>query len=93
MKYIITESKLESVIFNFLDDYLNDFQPSVINDVLLFGRGLENQIAYDKGEKLLMVRESLFNMVKNMFSLSTISTRDLFKAYFLSKGYKVKRMV
>jgi hypothetical protein len=60
---------------------------------LLFGRGLENQIAYDKGEKLLMVRESLFNMVKNMFSLSTISTRALFKAYFLSKGYKVKRMV
>jgi hypothetical protein len=93
MKYIITESRLESVIFRFLDSYLKDYSIEDNGSLVVFGKGDKNQIAYDKGDMILFVRDSLNELVKNMFSMSNTSTKKLFKDYMQSKGYKVKRFV
>ena len=93
MKYIITESKLESVIFRFLDSYLKDYSPEDNGSLVVFGKGDKNQIAYDKGDGILFVRESLYQLIRDMFSLTNTPTKKIFKDYMESKGYKVKRFV
>jgi hypothetical protein len=93
MKYIITESRLESVIFRFLDSYLKDYSPEDNGSLIVFGKGDENQIAYDKGDGILFIRDSLYELVRNMFSLTNTRAKKIFKDYMESKGYKVKRFV
>jgi hypothetical protein len=93
MKYIITESKLNAVIFRFLDSYLQE-SPKEENDTLMvFGRGDKNMIAYDKGDMILFVRDHLYELLRDMFSLTNTSARKVFKDYIESKGYRVKRFV
>jgi hypothetical protein len=93
MKYIITESQLESTIFRFLDSYLEKYSLEEISSLVVYGKGDKNQIAYDKGDQILMVREPLFQLVKRMFNLTTNGTRNVFIEFFKSKGYRVKRFV
>lgn len=93
MKYIISESKLESVIFRFLDSYLQDYSMEDNGSLVIFGKGDKNQIAYDKGDKILFVRDSLYSLVRDMFSITNTPTKKIFKDYMESKGFKVKRMI
>ena len=93
MKYIITESRLESVIFRFLDSYLKDYSIEDNGSLVVFGKGDKNQIAYDKGDMILFVREHLYELLRDMFSLNNTSARKVFKDYIESKGYRVKRFV
>ena len=93
MKYIITESRLESVIFRFLDSYLEEYPVIDGENLVLFGKGDFNQIAYDKGDKILFVRDSLYVLVRNMFNLTNTPAKKVFKDYMESKGYKVKRFM
>jgi len=91
MKFIITESQLESTIFKFLDTYLDINSPEESESLIVFGKGRE--IAYEKGDKLLMVRDRLFQKIKNLFNLSTSGARKIFIEYIESKGLKIKRFV
>jgi hypothetical protein len=93
MKYIISEEKLNKMIFLFLDTYLKEYPKEENDKLVIFGKGDKNQIAYDIGDRILFVRDSLSELVKGMFSLSTRGTKEIFKDYMQSKGYKVKRMV
>lgn len=93
MKYIISEEKLNKMIFLFLDTYLKEYPKEENDKLVIFGKGDKNQIAYDIGDRILFVRDSLLELVKGMFSLSTRGTKEIFKDYMQSKGYKVKRMV
>lgn len=93
MKYTITESRLESVIFRFLDSYLKEYNIEDNGSLVIFGKGDKNQIAYDKGDMILFVRESLYELVRNMFNLTNTTAKKIFKDYMQSKGYRVKRMV
>ena len=89
---VINESKLDKKIFMFLNGYLVDHSPEHNNDLILYGRGTNNVIAYDKNEKLLMVADGLFQTIKNMFNLSNTATTRVFRDYFESMGHQVKRM-
>jgi len=107
MKYIITESrvkdflkenyinesKVNKMIFLFLDSYLKDYTPEESDTLVVYGKGKRNQIAYDKGEKLLFVSDELYHKIQDMFNLSAESTTKVFKAYFESKGLRVKRFM
>jgi hypothetical protein len=50
-------------------------------------------IAYDKGDMILFVRDHLYELLRDMFSLTNTSARKVFKDYIESKGYRVKRFV
>lgn len=92
MKYIIiSESKVNKMAFLFLDSYLENHSPEDKGDLIVYGRGKNNVVAYDKNERLLMVADSLMNKVQDMFNLSNVATKKLFRDYFESKGLTVKR--
>ena len=76
-----------------MDGYLSEYPKEENDKLVVFGKGDKNQIAYDIGDRILFVRDSIHELVKNMFSLSTNGTKRIFKDYIESKGYKVKRMV
>ena len=93
MKYIISEEKLNKMIFLFLESYLTEYPIEDNGQLVVFGKGDKNQIAYDIGDRILFVRDSLHELVKKMFSLTDRGTKEIFKQFMESKGYKVKRMV
>ena len=86
MKYIITEERLNKIIFLFLDSYLKEYPKEEDGKLVVFGKGDKNQIAYDIGDRILFVRDSLHELVKSMFSLTTRGTKEIFKDYMQSKG-------
>lgn len=89
----ISESKVDKIIFLFLDSYLKDYTPEENDNLIVYGRGKRNQIAYDKGEQLLFVLDELYHKIQDMFNLNTESTKKVFKDYFASKGMRVKRFM
>lgn len=105
MKYIITESrlnkfldtisesKINNKIFLFLDSYLEDYSRDETDNLILYGKGKENKMAYDKGEQFLFVIDHLFELIKSMFNLSKTGTIQVFKDYMASKGFRVKRFM
>jgi hypothetical protein len=90
MKYIITESRFESLIFNYLDSRLEGTEPmkGKYSDIV-FGVagetmgliGIENPDWY----KTLYIDSELFKDIKLMFSLNSGSTLDLIKKYAKSR--------
>jgi hypothetical protein len=89
----IDESKVNTMIFLFLDSYLKDYSPEEQKNVVLFGRNERNQIAYEKGDEILFVTDELFHKIQDMFNLTASGTRQAFKDYFASKGMRVKRFL
>ena len=81
------------MIFLFLESYLTEYPIEDNGQLVVFGKGDKNQIAYDIGDRILFVRDSLHELVKKMFSLTDRGTKEIFKQFMESKGYKVKRMV
>lgn len=104
MKYIITEkrlrdftklneSKINAMAFFFLDSYLKDYSPEEKENLIVWGKGKRNQIAYDKGDQILIVHDELFHKVEDMFNLTSEATTKLLKDYIESKGLRVKRLM
>jgi len=93
MKYIISESKLNSVMTRFLDDYFSKYDAMDNGDILSWGEGHDNQMVYDKENELLFVRESLYELIRDMFSLDHHDYVEFIKSYMANKGYYVKRIV
>jgi len=90
MKYIITESRFESLVFNYLDSRLDGTEPmkGKYSDIV-FGVpgetmgliGIENPDWYTT----LYIDTELFKDIKLMFSLNSGSTLDLIKKYAKSR--------
>jgi hypothetical protein len=90
MTYIITESRFESLIFNYLDSKLDGTEPmkGKYSDIV-FGfpgetmgiMGVENPGWYNT----LYIDSELFNDINLMFSLDWESTFDLIKKYVESR--------
>ena len=90
MKYIITESRLESLVFKYLDSRLEGTEPmkGKYSDIV-FGVpgetmgliGVENPGWYNT----LYIDSELFNDINLMFSLDWESTFDLIKKYVESR--------
>lgn len=93
MKYVITESKLNSLMTKFLDDYFSKYDDIDKGDILSWGEGQDNQMVYDKENELLFVRESLYELIRDMFSLDHHDYVEFIKSYMANKGYYVKRIV
>lgn len=94
MKYIITEGRLESLIFKYLDSRLEGTEPmkGKYSDIV-FGVpgetmgliGIENPDWYST----LYIDSELLKDIRLMFSLSNGSTLDLIKKYAKSR-YNLK---
>jgi hypothetical protein len=94
MKYIITESRLEKVVFKFLDSKLDGTEPmkGKYSDIV-FGVpgetmgliGIENPDWYST----LYIDSELFKEINLMFSLDWESTLDLIRKYVKSR-YNLK---
>lgn len=93
MKYVITESKLNSLMTRFLDDYFSKYDDIDKGDILSWGEGQDNQMVYDKENELLFVRESLYELIRDIFSLDHHDYVEFIKSYMANKGYYVKRIV
>lgn len=93
MKYVITESKLNSLMNRFLDDYFSKYDDIDKGDILSWGEGQDNQMVYDKENELLFVRESLYELIRDIFSLDHHDYVEFIKSYMANKGYYVKRIV
>lgn len=93
MKYVITESRLNSLMTKFLDDYFSKYDAMDKGDILSWGEGRDNQMVYDKENELLFVRESLYELLRDMFSIDHHDYVEFIKSYMASKGYYVKRIV
>jgi hypothetical protein len=94
MKYIITESRFESIVFNYLDSRLEGTEPmkGKYSDIV-FGVpgetmgliGIENPDWYST----LYIDSELFKEINLMFSLDWESTLDLIRKYVKSR-YNLK---
>ena len=87
MKYIITESRLENLIFQYLDDKLDGIKAM---------KGKYSNIVFGfPGETLgvmgfedpygLFIDSELFMDIKLMFSMDSVNTLDLIKRYAESR--------
>ena len=93
MKYFITESKLNSVMTRFLDDYLSKYEVIETKDIIGWGSGEGNQMVYDKDMELLFVSVSVYELIKNMFDIDHHDYVEFIKSYMANKGYYVHRIV
>jgi hypothetical protein len=77
----------------FLDDYFSKYDDIDKGDILSWGEGQDNQMVYDKENELLFVRESLYELIRDIFSLDHHDYVEFIKSYMANKGYYVKRIV
>lgn len=96
MRYIITESKLEDVAYRFVLDTLNnmDFRFKKYKEFDFFPKGghdadngIEADYAVGEGYHIL-IGNSLFRSVKNLFNLTDDQTEDAFRRALKDKGIK-----
>jgi hypothetical protein len=77
----------------FLDEYFSKYDAMDRGDILSWGEGEDNQMVYDKENEILFVRESLYELVRDMFSIDHHDYVVFIKSYMANKGYYVKRIV
>jgi len=93
MRYIISESRLSTIMVKFLDDYLSKYEVIEAKDILSWGTGQDNQMVYDKDNELLFVRESLYQLIRDVFGVEHHDYVEFIKSYMANMGYFVKRIV
>ena len=77
----------------FLDDYFSKYEAIDKGDILSWGEGQDNQMVYDKENEILFVRESLYELMKDMFNIDHHEYVVFIKSYMANKGYYVNRIV
>lgn len=87
MKYIITESRLESIIFKYLDSKLDGTEPmkGKYSDIVFGFPGETMGVMGIEEPYGLFIDSELFMEIKLMFSLDSGSTLDLIKKYVESR--------
>jgi hypothetical protein len=91
MKYIITESRLENIIFKYLDDKLNGFEwrKGQYSDIVLALHGEEyGLMGWEKHDKLY-VNWEFVDEIKLMFSMLKSESLDVIGRYVESR-YNLK---
>lgn len=92
MKYIITESRLSSIMTKFMDDYLSKYEKLDNFASVRWGTGKNNVMLYDVENEVLFIDESSFNLIRSVFSLEHHEAVVFIKDYMASKGYFVRRI-
>jgi hypothetical protein len=77
----------------FLDDYFSKYEEIDNGDIISWGEGQDNQMVYDKENEILFVRESLYELMKDMFNIDHHEYVVFIKSYMANKGYYVNRIV
>ena len=87
MKYIITESRLESIIFKYLDSKFDGIEPmkGKYSDIVFGFPGETMGVMGIEEPYGLFIDSELFMDIKLMFSLDSGSTLDLIKKYVESR--------
>jgi len=93
MKYIITESKLDMLMTDYMDNFLASKKVSDGGDVLLIYDDLgedylyeeEVVIDYIRDKTEMSIRIDLINMFKSMFSRDIEQTKEFIKNWFENK--------
>jgi hypothetical protein len=87
MKYIITEGRLESLIFNYLDNKLEGTEPmkGKYSDIVFGFPGETMGVMGVEEPYGLFIDSELFMEIKLMFSLDSGSILDLIKKYVESR--------
>lgn len=93
MKYIISESRINKLMKRFLDDYLSKYEVIEKKDIVNWGSDSDNQIVYDKDNEVLFVRQSLYELIRDVFSIEHHDYVEFIKSYMANMGYFVKRIV
>lgn len=77
----------------FLNDYFSKYEVMDKGGIISWGEGEDNQMVYDKGMELLFVRESVYELITNMFGIDHHDYVEFMKWYMANKGYYVYRIV
>jgi len=93
MKYIITESKLDMLMTNYMDNFLASKKVSDGGDVLIIYDNLgedyeyeeEVSIDYTYDNSYMSIRMDLIDMFKSMFSRDIEQTKEFIKNWFENK--------
>jgi hypothetical protein len=87
MKYIITESRLESLVFKYLDSKFDGIEPmkGKYSDIVFGFPGETMGVMGIEEPYGLFIDSELFMEIKLMFSLDSGSTLDLIKKYVESR--------
>lgn len=93
MRYIISESRLSTIMVKFLDDYLSKYEVIDATDIISWGTFQDNQMVYDKDNELLFVRESLYQLIRDVFGVEHHDYVEFIKSYMANKGYFVRRII
>jgi len=83
MKYLITESQLDRLIFNYLDN--QDFIQIEKKGVIYFVNSENDsycQIKYDINDKWCMINYDLIDEVSSFFSLDEYDSKKLIEQWF-----------
>ncbi len=91
MKYIISESRLLSVIHKFLDKKIPN--PQVVKGIIYWGEPGNSNLVLDIENKLLLVGQFYIDSVSNVFGISERESISIIKKYFQNKGYEIDRVV
>jgi hypothetical protein len=93
MRYIITESRLEDFIFNWLDTEYGDLEKlkyPEYEEIFLSKDGMF-KMSYISRTKRLYVKNEIWDFVRDMFSLDNEETSELFTKWGNNKfGFKAK---
>lgn len=93
MKYLITESRLNSLMSKYLDDYLSKYEVTQNGEVISWGEGDDNQMIYDSDNEILFVRQEVMGLFRDIFSLDHHEYVEFIKDYMAKKGYYVHRII
>ncbi len=93
MKYIITESKLDMLMTNYMDNFLASKKVSDGGDVLIIYDDLgedyefeeEVSINYTYDDSEMSIRMDLINMFTSMFSCDIEQAKEFIKNWFENK--------
>lgn len=91
MKYIISESRLISVIYKFLDKKIPN--PQVVNGIVYWGEPGDSDLVLDIENKLLLVGQLFIDSVSNVFGISDRESISIIKKYLKNKGFEIDRVV
>ncbi len=96
MKYIITESRLEKVVFKYLDDKLEgtDIKKGIVSDFVFAVPGKDVGLFavnkyHKKGDNYLHIYFPLFDEIQTMFSMKEGDVLELIGKYLESR-YNMK---
>lgn len=93
MKYVITESRLNSLLTKYMDNYLSKYKVIEDRKIVYWGEGENNQLVYDIQNEILFVRQDVMELFRSVFSLDHHEYVEFIKDYMANKGYFVRRII